>query len=78
MKYCLQKYTTHQITYFIYCLFHDNFKNARMVKIQHVHQKIHAKQILLIYSNCFLLATHLNLKRLNKRDWFSHTSMLFT
>ena len=68
MKYCLQKYTTHQFTYFIYYLFQDNFKNAKMVKIQQVHQKIHAKQFLLFYLNCFLLATHLNLKRLKKHD----------
>ena len=68
MKYCLQKYTTHQFTCFIYYLFQDNFKNAKMMKIQQVHQKIHAKQYFLFYINCFLLATHLNLKRLMKRD----------
>ena len=42
------------------------------MKIQEVHQEIHAKQILLSYLNCFLLATHLNLMRLKKRDRFSH------
>ena len=68
MNCCLQKYTTHQFTYFIYYLFLDNFKNAKMMKIQQVHQNIHAKQVLLFYLNCFLLATHLNLKRLKKRD----------
>ena len=57
----LQKYTTHQFTYFIYDLFQDKFKNPKMIKIQQVHQKIHAKQFLLFYLNCFLLATHLNL-----------------
>ena len=56
------KYTTHQFTYYIYYLFQDNFKNAKMMKIQQVHQKIHAKQFILLYLNCFLLATHLNLK----------------
>ena len=65
MNYCLQKYTTHQFTYFIYYLFQHNFKNAKMIKIQEVHQEIHAKQFLLFYLNCFLLATHLNLMRLN-------------
>ena len=62
MNYCLQKYTptTHQFTYFIYYLFQDNFKNAKMMKIQQVHQKIHAKQFLIFYLNCFLLVTHLN------------------
>ena len=68
MNCCLQKYTTHQFTLFIYYLFQDNFKNARIIKIQQVHQEIHVKQFLLFYLNCFLLATHLNLKRLKKRD----------
>ena len=39
-----------------------------MMKIQQVHQEIHAKQILLFDLNCFLLATHLNLMPLKKRD----------
>ena len=68
MNYYLQKYTTHQFTYLIYYLFQDNFKNAKIIKIPEVHQKIHAKQILLLYLNCFLLVTHLNLKRLKTRD----------
>ena len=70
MNCCLQKYIIHQFTYFIYYsyLFHANFKNAKIMKIQEVHQKIHAKQFLLFYLNCFLLATHLNLMRLKKRD----------
>ena len=68
----LQKYTTHQFSYFIYYLFQDNFKNAKIIKIQQVHQKVHAKQFLLFYLNCFLLVTHLNLKRLEKCNKFSH------
>ena len=52
----------------MYYLFQDNFKNAKIMKIQQVHQKIHAKQLLLFYLNFFLLATHLNLMRHNKRD----------
>ena len=31
MNCCLQKYTTHQFTYFIYYLFQDNFKNTKMM-----------------------------------------------
>ena len=31
MKYCLQKYTTHQFTNFIYYLYQDNFRNAKMM-----------------------------------------------
>ena len=66
MNCCLQKHTTHQFTYFIYYLFQDIFKNAKIMKIQQVHQKIHAKEYILFYLNCFILATHLNLKRLEK------------
>ena len=29
MNYCLQNYTTHQFTYFIYYLFQDKFKNPK-------------------------------------------------
>ena len=68
MNYYLHKYTIHQFTYFIYYLFQNNFKIAKMVKIQQVHQKIHVKQFLLFYLNCFLLATYLNLMRLKKHD----------
>ena len=49
MKYCLQKYTTHQFTYFIYYLFQDNFRNAKVIKIQEVHQEIHAKQFIYLF-----------------------------
>ena len=58
----LQIYTTHQFTYFIYYLFQDKFRYPKIIKIQQVHQKLQAKQFLLFYLNCFLLATHLNLK----------------
>ena len=72
MNCCLQKYTTHQFTYFIYksyqftyfiyYLYQDKFKNPKMMKIQQVHQKLQAKQFLLFYLNCFLFVIHLNLK----------------
>ena len=60
MNCCLQNYATHQFTYFIYYLFQDKFKYPKIIKIQQVHQEIHAKQFLLLlfYLNCFLLATH--------------------
>ena len=32
MNCCLQKYTTHQFTYFIYCLFQDKIKNPKLSK----------------------------------------------
>ena len=44
MNCCLQKYTTHQFTYFIYYLFHEKFRYPRIIKIQQVHQKLQAKQ----------------------------------
>ena len=47
MNCCLQKYTTHQFTYFIYYLFQDKFKNPKIVKIQQVHQKLQTKHFLL-------------------------------
>ena len=65
MNFCLQKYTTHQFTYFIYYLFQDKFKNPKIIKIQQVHQKIHTKQFYIIL---FKLFSHLNLKRLEKHD----------
>ena len=68
MNYYLQKYTTHQFTYFIYFLFQDKYKYPKIIKIKQLHLKLHPKQFLLFYLNCFLLATHFNLKRLNKRD----------
>ena len=58
MNYCLQKYTIHQFTYFIYSLFQDKFKNPKIIKIQQVHQKIHTNQFLLFYLNCFLFVIH--------------------
>ena len=53
MNYCLQKFTIHQFTYFIYYLFQDNFKNAKIIKIQQVHQEIRAKQFFIILFQLF-------------------------
>ena len=49
MNCCLQKYNTHQFTYFIYYLFQDKFKYPKIIKIQQVHQKIHTKQFLVLF-----------------------------
>ena len=51
----LPKYTTYQFTNFIYYLFQDKFKDPKIIKIQEVYQKIHTKQFLLFYLNCFLI-----------------------
>ena len=53
MNCCLQKITTHQFTYFIHYCFQDNLKKAKMMKIQQVHQKIHAKQFYIILFKLF-------------------------
>ena len=45
MNSCLQKFTTHQFTYFIYDLFQDKFKYSKIIEIQQVHQKIYTKQV---------------------------------
>ena len=68
MNCCLHKYTTHPSTYFIYYLCQEKFKNSTMMKIKQVHQKLHTKQFLLFYLNCFLLEIHLNLKQLEKHE----------
>ena len=57
-----------QFMYFIYYLFQDMFKNQKIMKIQQVYQKIHTKQFLLFYLNCFLFVIHLNLKQLVKQN----------
>ena len=48
MNCCLQKFTIHQFTYFIYYLFQDKFIYPKIIKIQQVHQEIHPKQVLII------------------------------
>ena len=51
MNCCLHKYTTHQFTF--YYLFQDEFKYPKIIKIQQVHQEIHAKQFYIILSKLF-------------------------
>ena len=48
MNCCLQKFATYQFTYFIYYLFQDKFKYPKIIKIQQVHQEIHAIQFFII------------------------------
>ena len=68
MNSCLQKFTTHQFTYFIYYLFQDNFRNAKMMSIQEVHQKLQAKQFLIYLFKLFPIGDSFNLMRLEKLD----------
>ena len=62
MNCCLQKYTTHQFTYFIYYVFQDSFKNVKIIKIQQLHQKIHAKQFLLFLFKLFSIGDSFEFK----------------
>ena len=45
MNCCLQNYTTHQFTYFIYYLFQDKFKYPKIIKIQQLHKKHHNRNL---------------------------------
>ena len=62
MNCCLQKYTTHQFTYFIYYLFQDKFKYPKIIKIQQVHQEIHAKQFFKILFKLFSIGDSFKFK----------------
>ena len=53
MNCCLQKFATYQFTYFIYYLFQDKFKYPKIIKIQQVHQEIHAIQFFIILFKLF-------------------------
>ena len=68
MNCCLQKYTTHQFSYIIYYIFEDNFINAKIMKIQEVHQEIHAKLVFIIIFILFSIGDSLYLVQLEKCD----------
>ena len=54
MKYCLQKYTIYQFTYFIDVLNHGVTKDPKITLIRHLHQKIQTKHICNIENNVYL------------------------
>ena len=56
------KYTTHQFTYFISYLLQDMFKNAKMIKIQQVHQKLHTKPFFIILFKLFSIGDSFEFK----------------
>ena len=62
MNCCLQKYTAHQFTYFIYYLFQDKFKYPKNFKIQQVHPEIHAKQFFTILFKLFSIGDSFKFK----------------
>ena len=62
MNCCLQKYTTHPFTYFSYSLFQDNFKYPKIIKIQQVHQEIHAKQFFIMLFKLFSIGNSFKFK----------------
>ena len=50
MNCCLQKYTTHKFAYFIFIIYIMAKLNIqKIIKIQEVHQEIHAKQFLIFF-----------------------------
>ena len=61
----LQNFTTHQFTYFIYYLFQGNFKNAKIIKIQEVHQEIHTKNFMILFK-LFSIGDSFKIKQLDK------------
>ena len=62
MNCCLQKYTTHQFTYFIYYSFQDKFKHPKIIIIQQVHQEIHEKQFFIIVFKLFSIGDSFKFK----------------
>ena len=72
MNCCLQKYTTHQFTYYIFIYFKTNLNIQKLLKSNKYIKRYMQNYFLLFYLDCFLLATHLNLKQLKKCDSFSH------
>ena len=50
MNCCLQNHTTYQFTYFLFYLFHDKFKNSRIIKIYQVHEKLQTKQYIILFT----------------------------
>ena len=68
MNYCLQKlyYTSIYIFYLLFISKHFQISKNDVNPTGTSGDT--CKTILLFYLNCFLLATHLNLKRLKKRD----------
>ena len=62
MNCCRQKYTTYQFTYFINYLFEDKFQYPTIIKIQQVHQEIHAKLFFIILFNFFSIGNTFRFK----------------
>ena len=62
MNCCLQKYTTHQFTYFIYYFFQDKFKYPKIITIQQVHQEIHVKQYFIVLFKLFSIGDSFKFK----------------
>ena len=62
MNTCLQKYTRHQFTCIMYYLFQDKFKYPKIIKIQQVHQEMHAKQFFIILFKLFSIGDSFKFK----------------
>ena len=62
MNCCLQKYTTHQLTYFLLLFISRKVQKSKNYQNPTSSSKDTTKQVLLFYLNCFLFVIHLNLK----------------
>ena len=62
-----KNYTTHQFPY-LYIIFSRQFQKCKKDENPTITSRDTCKTVLLFYLNCFLLATHLNLMRLEKYD----------
>ena len=62
MNCCLQKYTTHQFTYFIYYLFQDKLKNPKIINIQQNTSKDTYKTIFIILFKLFSIGDSFEFK----------------
>ena len=50
MNCCLQKHTTHQVTYFIYYSYQDKFKNPRFNIILYLHQSYKQNNFIILFN----------------------------
>ena len=62
MNCCLQKYTTHQFTFFYILFISRQVQEFKNYQNHQVHQELHTKQFQLFCLTCFPFVLHLNLK----------------
>ena len=68
MNCCLQKYTTHQFTYFIYYLFQDKFKKSKTYETPTSTSKVTSKTIFIILFKLFSVCNSFEFKVTHDHD----------